>query len=78
MRAIIRRVTDAPPARRPVGFAIFLLITGLIGFLAAFQLIVERIHGLQFPAEPLSCAASHAPRTSATSSRYSSALKAVA
>jgi uncharacterized membrane protein len=51
-------VTDAPPSRRPVGFAVFLLITGLIGFLAAFQLIVERIHNLQNPEDPLSCAVS--------------------
>ncbi len=51
-------MTDAPAQRRPIAFAVFLLITSLVGFLAAFQLIVERIRGLQFPTERLSCAVS--------------------
>jgi uncharacterized membrane protein len=40
---------------RPTGIAIFLIIVSAIGLLAAFVLLVEKIHLLQFPGSQASC-----------------------
>lgn len=41
--------------KRPVGYAIFLIIIGLIGLTAAFSLTVEKFLKLKFPEEAASC-----------------------
>ncbi|WP_026037495.1 vitamin K epoxide reductase family protein [Salinibacterium sp. PAMC 21357] len=40
---------------RPIVLAIFLIITGVIGLWASFQLMIEKIHVLQNPDAVLSC-----------------------
>ncbi|WP_411720621.1 vitamin K epoxide reductase family protein [Mycetocola sp.] len=42
-------------ARRPLGFATFLVIAGVIGWIAAFALTVEKFSLLQSPNAQLSC-----------------------
>lgn len=41
--------------KTPVAFAIFLIIAGLVGLLASFQLTLEKLSQLEFPEKPLSC-----------------------
>ena len=41
--------------KRPKGYALFLLIVGVIGIVAAFALSFEKIHQLKFPEEAPSC-----------------------
>lgn len=48
-------MTDAPAERRPIAFAFFLLITGVVGWVASVALLIERIHKLQNPDAVLSC-----------------------
>ena len=49
------KVIDAPPAKRPVGLAVILIITAVIGFSAAFALTVEKFHLLLDPNAALGC-----------------------
>lgn len=50
------RVTDVDaPTRRPWILAAFFILAGLIGWWAAFQLTVEKIHLLENPAAELGC-----------------------
>lgn len=42
-------------SKRPIGYALFLIVAGVIGLTAAFSLTVEKIHKLQFPDEAASC-----------------------
>ncbi len=46
---------DTPQKSRSVGIAIFLIIVSAIGLLAAFVLLVEKLHLLQFPDSKASC-----------------------
>ncbi|MWB97798.1 vitamin K epoxide reductase family protein [Agromyces seonyuensis] len=46
---------DAPPRQRPIGYAVFLVIAGLIGLLAAFELTVEKINTLAEPDYNAAC-----------------------
>ncbi|MCU1476714.1 MAG: hypothetical protein JWQ64_1407 [Subtercola sp.] len=46
---------DASPARRFTGLAVFLVVTGIVGFGASFELIVEEIKTLMNPAFVPSC-----------------------
>jgi uncharacterized membrane protein len=48
-------MTDAVASRRPIGFAIFLLLTGVIGWSGSTILLVEKIHKLIDPGTTLSC-----------------------
>jgi uncharacterized membrane protein len=48
-------MTDAAAVRRPVGLAVFLIVTGALGWLGAVALLIERIHKLQDPGAVLSC-----------------------
>ncbi|MET0932496.1 MAG: vitamin K epoxide reductase family protein [Mycetocola sp.] len=41
--------------RRPVGFAIFLVVAGVVGWIAAFALTVEKFASLASPGAALSC-----------------------
>jgi uncharacterized membrane protein len=41
--------------KQPVGFPLFLILSGLVGLTAAFALTVEKIHKLLFPDEAASC-----------------------
>lgn len=49
------KVTDAAAVRRPWALAITLIITGVIGWYAAFALTVEKFHLLVNPDAALSC-----------------------
>lgn len=40
---------------RPVGYGVWLIIAGVVGWWAAFQLTVEKFHLLENPGEALSC-----------------------
>lgn len=48
-------MTDATAQRRPIAFALFLLVTGVIGWIGSLVLLIERIHKLQNPEAVLSC-----------------------
>ena len=41
--------------KRPTGLAVFLIIAGAIGFAAAFQLTLDKVHLLENPNAQLSC-----------------------
>ena len=49
------KVTDAAAVRRPVGLAVTLIVTAVIGFSAAFALTVEKFHLLLNPDATLGC-----------------------
>lgn len=49
------RVSPRETAQRPVGLGIFLLVAGVIGWIAAFALTVEKFHLLESPDASLSC-----------------------
>ena len=46
---------DTQPSRRPIGLGIFLILAGVIGWWAAFQLTVEKFSLLTNPNEQLGC-----------------------
>lgn len=46
---------DTPQRSRHVGIAIFFIIASAIGLLAAFALLIEKLHLLQFPDSKASC-----------------------
>jgi len=46
---------ETAQSRRSTGIAIFLIVVSAIGLLAAFVLLVEKIHILQFPDSKASC-----------------------
>jgi uncharacterized membrane protein len=46
---------DAPPRSRPVAFAVFLIIVGALGLLAAFELSVEKVLLLADPDHVPAC-----------------------
>lgn len=48
-------MTASGVRNRPTALAVFLIITGLIGLWASFQLMVEKIHSLENPEAVLSC-----------------------
>jgi len=48
-------MTASGVRNRPIALAIFLIIAGLIGLWASFQLTLEKIFALQNPEAPLSC-----------------------
>jgi len=48
-------VTETTPYRRPLALAIFLIVIGVIGWIAAFALTVEKFELLINPQESLSC-----------------------
>jgi uncharacterized membrane protein len=48
-------MTDAVATRRPRGLAVFLIVTGAIGWTASLILTIERIHKLMNPDAVLSC-----------------------
>ena len=48
-------MTDAPDAKRPIGLAVTLIITGLIGWIAAFALTIEKFALLADPDASLGC-----------------------
>jgi uncharacterized membrane protein len=48
-------MTDAVITRRPIGFGVFLLVTGLVGWIGATILLVEKIHKLIDPDAALAC-----------------------
>jgi uncharacterized membrane protein len=48
-------MTDVAAVRRPIGLAVFLIITGAIGWVGATILLIERIHKLMDPDAVLSC-----------------------
>ncbi len=47
--------TSATAWRRPTALAVFLIVAGIIGFLAAFALTLDKIHLLQNPNAQLDC-----------------------
>ena len=49
------KVTDTPAVRRPIGLAVTLIVTAVIGFSAAFALTVEKFHLLLNPDATLGC-----------------------
>jgi len=49
------KVTDADAAKRPLLFAVTLIVTGVIGWFAAFTLTVEKFALLANPEASLSC-----------------------
>jgi uncharacterized membrane protein len=55
--AIILRVTDTAPYKRPLPLAILLVVGGFFGFLAAFELTLDKFQVLEHPASAssLSC-----------------------
>lgn len=48
-------VTDAPATTRPYGYAITLIVAGIIGWIAAFALTVEKFALLINPTDALTC-----------------------
>jgi len=48
-------VTETDTSRRPLALAIFLIVVGIIGWIAAFALTIERLELLINPQEALSC-----------------------
>ncbi len=48
-------MSDSPTARRPVVFAVWLMIAGVVGWWAAFSLTTERFHLLADPGTTASC-----------------------
>jgi uncharacterized membrane protein len=46
---------DTPQRSRSIGIAVFFILSSAIGLLAAFTLLVEKIHQLQFPDSKASC-----------------------
>ena len=48
-------MTETTPYRRPLALAIFLVVIGVIGWIAAFALTVEKFELLINPQESLSC-----------------------
>ncbi|EAR25486.1 integral membrane protein [marine actinobacterium PHSC20C1] len=48
-------MTASGVRNRPIALAIFLILAGLIGLWASFQLMVEKIHTLESPGDALSC-----------------------
>lgn len=49
------KVTDAAAPKRPIVFAVWLIIAGVIGWWAAFSLTIEKLHGLANPGAAASC-----------------------
>lgn len=49
------KVTDAAAVKRPIPFAVFLIVAGVIGWSAAFALTIEKLHGLANPGAAASC-----------------------
>ena len=49
------KVTDAAAAKRPILLAVTLIVSGVIGWIAAFALIIEKLHGLANPGSAASC-----------------------
>lgn len=49
------RMTTAPSHRRPRGLAVWLIIAGAIGWIAAFALTLEKFHLLENPGSSASC-----------------------
>ncbi len=43
------------PARRPVAFAVLLIVAGIVGWWAAFSLTMEKFEGLRNPGSAASC-----------------------
>ncbi len=48
-------VPPAPPRKRPIGLAVFLILAGLVGFAAAFALTLDKFALLEDPNAQLSC-----------------------
>lgn len=48
-------MTPAPSHRRPRGLAVWLIIAGVIGWIAAFALTLEKFHLLENPGSSASC-----------------------
>ena len=48
-------MTETDTSRRPLALAIFLIVVGIIGWIAAFALTIERLELLINPQEALSC-----------------------
>ncbi|EYT63496.1 membrane protein [Curtobacterium flaccumfaciens UCD-AKU] len=46
---------SAPAPRRPIAMAVFLLVTGLVGLYAAFQLVLDEFAKYENPKAVLSC-----------------------
>ncbi len=49
------KVTDAIAAKRPIGLAVTLIVTAIVGFTAAFALTTEKFHLLLNPEATLGC-----------------------
>ena len=49
------RVKDDLPAKRPYAYAITLIVAGIVGWIAAFALTIEKFALLTNPTAPLSC-----------------------
>ena len=49
------RVPETQPTTRPIALAVFLIVAGVIGWLAAFVLTIEKFKTLTNPEEALSC-----------------------
>jgi len=49
------RVPETQPTRRPIALAVFLIVAGVIGWIAAFVLTIEKFRTLTNPEEALSC-----------------------
>jgi uncharacterized membrane protein len=48
-------VTDTAPYKRPLALAIFLVVGGVIGFIAAFALTLDKFQVLEHPGAELGC-----------------------
>jgi uncharacterized membrane protein len=51
----VSRALTNEPTRRPIAFAIFLIVAGLIGLWAAFELTLDKFTQLENPDAQLSC-----------------------
>ena len=49
------RVSLTQPAKRPTGLAIFLVIAGIVGFVSAWQLTIDKFQVLTDPSSKLNC-----------------------
>lgn len=48
-------MTDASAPKRPIAFAVWLILAGVVGWFAAFQLTVEKLNGLANPGAAAGC-----------------------
>lgn len=48
-------MTDSSVDRRPIAYAVVLIVAGVVGWIAAFSLTVEKFALLASPEEPLAC-----------------------